>query len=198
MASIRICIAPPGSTFVGMEYCIIEPPDTRSDYRYDEPGSLRIDIDGIRDDNVSYPPARSADAFRCRIFVDEWNSFIAICARSVEVVWLGEAHDGSDRPDAGFVSLCRVGTAHHRGLKGGQCPPYAIWRPNPVGPASTKRKRRCSARGRNWRSPRSSVVLGLGLLEGAARVVEWAVRSGAGGRTSPRRSAIGSTRSGTS
>jgi hypothetical protein len=82
-------------TFSGMEYCLIEPPDTR--YRYDSAGSLRIDVDDVKDGVATYPAARSEGAFRCRIFVDCWNSFIAICATSVEVVWLGDAHDGPER-----------------------------------------------------------------------------------------------------
>ena len=82
-------------TFSGMEYCLIEPPDTR--YRYDSAGSLRIDVDDVKDGVATYPAARLDSAFRCRIFVDSWNSFIAICATTVDVVWLGEAHDGSER-----------------------------------------------------------------------------------------------------
>ncbi len=82
-------------TFSGMEYCLIEPPDAR--YPYDATESLWIDVDDVPEGNATYPAARSAAAFRCRIFVDSWNAFIAICATSVDVVWLGEAHDGPER-----------------------------------------------------------------------------------------------------
>ena len=83
-------------TFTGLEYCVIEPPDSR--YRYDAAGTLCIDVDAVRDDDVTCPPARSDRAFRCRLFVNSWNSFIAICASSLEVIWLGETHDGPERP----------------------------------------------------------------------------------------------------
>lgn len=82
-------------TFSGMEYCLIEPPDAR--YRYDSAGSLQIDAYDLQDGDATYPAARSGGAFRCRIFVDSWNSFFAVCASSVEVTWLGEAYDIAGR-----------------------------------------------------------------------------------------------------
>jgi hypothetical protein len=58
---------------------------------------LQVDVDDVKDGVATYPAARSDIAFRCRIFVDSWNSFIAICATLVDVVWLGDAHEGPER-----------------------------------------------------------------------------------------------------
>ncbi len=82
-------------TFSGLGYLLIEPPDSR--YPYDAAESLSIDVEDVDVGDATYPAARSDGAFRCGIFVNRWNSRIAICATSVDVVWLGEAHEGPGR-----------------------------------------------------------------------------------------------------
>ncbi len=82
-------------TFVGMEYCTIEPPDAR--YPYDKAEPLCIDLVEVQPGDARYLATRADDAFRCRIFVNSWNAFLSICACSVVVEWLGEAHDGPER-----------------------------------------------------------------------------------------------------
>jgi hypothetical protein len=83
--------------FEGMEYCAIEPPDTR--YDYDSRRPLRIDVCDPGDLRDHRPGPSTAESFVCRMFVENWNAFITICARSIEIAWQGEPysrHAGSE------------------------------------------------------------------------------------------------------
>jgi hypothetical protein len=76
--------------FADMEYCVIEPPDPR--YPYDSGQPLMVDVADIDRADNPYPEARAEGAFRCRLFVNEWNSFLTICARTADLAWLGDPH----------------------------------------------------------------------------------------------------------
>ena len=75
----------------GICYVSIEPPDT--DHLF---GTKRekITVDGLPEDAHNFPlfeqlkPKLPSDAFFCRFFVHDWNSFIHIGASGAEFSWL--------------------------------------------------------------------------------------------------------------
>lgn len=68
------------------EYCVIDSPD--KGYPYLKRGHLNIDL-GVGQpatSPVNLPPHKN-DSFQFWIWVDEWNSFIRIAAKDVDLKW---------------------------------------------------------------------------------------------------------------
>ena len=86
-------------TLRGFYYFSIEPPD--SDHLSSPQG--RIQVGGFPEDPSKFPlfehlkPKLSADAFCCRFYVHDWNSFIHIAAESAGFSWAA-SYDGSSTP----------------------------------------------------------------------------------------------------
>jgi hypothetical protein len=73
----------------GLIYFVIEAPDAR--YPYDNPGTLRIDVSRMQELtgplSVSLPPLPET-AFANWLFVNDWNAFIYVAARTAQFEWL--------------------------------------------------------------------------------------------------------------
>jgi hypothetical protein len=72
-------------------YFSIEPPDQD---HLSRPWGAKITVDGLPEDSHDFPlfeylrPTLARDAFCCRFFVHDWNSFIHIAAKSAEFLWV--------------------------------------------------------------------------------------------------------------
>jgi len=75
-------------------YFSIEPPDP--DHLFYPKRSIQID--GYSEDPSQFPlfehvkPKLSADAFCCRFYVHDWNSFIHLAAQAGQFSWVDDAH----------------------------------------------------------------------------------------------------------
>lgn len=78
-------------TLGGLVFWVIEAPD--QNYEFDNPGELRIDLGEVSDSGPIPSinlPAVPPDAFMNWIYVDEWNCYIYVAARSASLVWRGD------------------------------------------------------------------------------------------------------------
>jgi len=75
----------------GLYYFSIEPPDP-SHLFY--PEISKITVDGLPEDPEHFPlfevlrPKLGANAFCCRFFVHDWNSFIHLAAKDAQFSWI--------------------------------------------------------------------------------------------------------------
>lgn len=81
----------------GFYYVVIEPPD--ADHLWYPQRSIQVN--GYPEDVSQFPlfghlkPKLSRDAFCCRLYVHDWNSFIHVAARDAQLSWVGEAEPTS-------------------------------------------------------------------------------------------------------
>ena len=83
----------------GLLLAVTEPPDPRYPFR----ASAQLTIDGCNmSKNVSTELTRSlpADAFFRSLWVNEWNAFIHIAAKSAELMWLDRPRAQGSEPEA--------------------------------------------------------------------------------------------------
>ena len=77
-------------TLRGFYYFSVEPPD--ADHLFYLTHS-KISVDGLPEDPSQFPlfdhlkPTLKSDAFCCRFFVHDWNSFIHVAAKDAEFSW---------------------------------------------------------------------------------------------------------------
>jgi hypothetical protein len=78
-------------TVNGFYYFSIEPPDPD---HISYPQHSKITVDGLSEDSRDFPlfehlkPTLPIDAFCCRFYVHDWNSFIHIAAQNAEFSWV--------------------------------------------------------------------------------------------------------------
>ncbi|MHB8755298.1 MAG: hypothetical protein ACYC92_10145 [Candidatus Acidiferrales bacterium] len=76
----------------GFYYFVIEPPD--ADHLWYPQRSIQVN--GYPEDANQFPlfehlkPKVSGDAFCCRFYVHDWNSFIHIAAKDAQFSWVGD------------------------------------------------------------------------------------------------------------
>ncbi len=79
----------------GFYYFVIEPPD--ADHLWYPQRSIQVN--GYAEDASQFPlfehlrPKLSANAFCCRFYVHDWNSFIHVAARDAQFSWLAGGTD---------------------------------------------------------------------------------------------------------
>jgi hypothetical protein len=77
-------------TLQGFYYVSIDPPDSAHLFH---PDWTKITVDGLPEDPQHFPlyeqlkPTLQVDAFYCRFFVHDWNSFIHLAAKSAQFSW---------------------------------------------------------------------------------------------------------------
>jgi len=76
----------------GLEYFIIDPPDTT--YNYTKPGTPWIDASPLEsaklNSNIKLPPLQSENAFAYLFFVQDWNSSFYVAATDSSLKWFSE------------------------------------------------------------------------------------------------------------
>jgi hypothetical protein len=81
-------------TLSGLQFCVMEPPDTR--YPYSKSTALTIDTGTVGSlktpPRTDLPVATPDGTFTDWIFVYEWNSFIYVSAIEASLVWMGGPH----------------------------------------------------------------------------------------------------------
>ena len=76
----------------GLQFLAIEPPDPG--YPFKERNRLRVDLTGgATKSDIPAVGRLATDCFVARFFVDDWNSFIHVAARSASIEWKGEQYD---------------------------------------------------------------------------------------------------------
>jgi hypothetical protein len=89
-------------TVNGFYYFVIEPPDNDHLWYPQRP----IQVTGHPEDVSLFPLSEhvkeklSPDAFCCRFYVHDWNSFIHIAARNAELTWLADDLQANRRTSA--------------------------------------------------------------------------------------------------
>jgi hypothetical protein len=90
----------PGHVLVdGLLFAVIEPPDAK----YPFSNSVGLTIDGCdmrKNLSAELLSSLPADAFFRSLWVNEWNAFIHIGARNVELAWTGDASAQRQKPEA--------------------------------------------------------------------------------------------------
>ena len=85
----------------GFYYFSVEPPD--GDHLF-YPRQSSVQMSGYVEDADKFPlfeqlkPTLPADAFCCRFYVHDWNSFIHLAARDTQFSWVGDRR-GADEKD---------------------------------------------------------------------------------------------------
>jgi hypothetical protein len=76
----------------GLQVLAIEPPDPRSPFkeRHRLPGDL---MGGAFKSDIPAVGRIATGSFVASFFVDDWNSFIHVAARSASIEWRGEQYD---------------------------------------------------------------------------------------------------------
>jgi hypothetical protein len=74
----------------GLQFLSIEPPC--QGYPFDRPGPIVVDARSMTNDRPSSLPPAAGDEFLHEFYVNNWNAFIRIAARSASWQWSGEPY----------------------------------------------------------------------------------------------------------
>jgi hypothetical protein len=90
----------PGQVLIhGLVFAVLEPPDPR--YNFSNSAALTIDGCDMRKNlSAELTSSLPADAFFRSLWVNQWNAFIHIGARNVELVWTGNSSVRREKPEA--------------------------------------------------------------------------------------------------
>jgi len=75
--------------FSGLQFLVVEPPDPK--YRFQDSGPLTIDgCDMSKNLDTALLQSLPCDAFVRSLWVNEWNAFMHIAAKKVDILWTSE------------------------------------------------------------------------------------------------------------